>query len=147
MISLQRSMHSSQMYTPGPAISFLTCRWDLPQKLQRSCSFESVGRAKIPPSLSAQGTSLAVRDHLVDQVVVLCFLSGHEVVALGVARDLFQLLAGVLGQDLVQPAAHVDDLLCMDLDVRRLPLEARGDLMDKNLRVGKRKALALGAAC
>ena len=41
MISLQRSMHSSQMYTPGPAISFLTCRWDLPQKLQRSCSLES----------------------------------------------------------------------------------------------------------
>src|SRR3954471_15030061 len=45
MISLQRSMHSSQMYTPGPAMSFLTCRCDLPQKLQRSCSFESVGRA------------------------------------------------------------------------------------------------------
>src|SRR4051812_44221151 len=26
-------------------MSFLTCRCDLPQKLQRSCSFESVGRA------------------------------------------------------------------------------------------------------
>ena len=36
MISLQRSMHSSQMYTPGPAMSFLTCRCDLPQKLQSS---------------------------------------------------------------------------------------------------------------
>src|ERR1700728_5341506 len=45
MISLQRSMHSSQMYTPGPAISFLTCRCDLPQKLHRSCSLESVGLA------------------------------------------------------------------------------------------------------
>src|SRR3954451_441294 len=54
MISLQRSMHSSQMYTPGPAMSFLTCRCDLPQKLQRSCSLESVGRAKsslLPGSL------------------------------------------------------------------------------------------------
>src|SRR3954447_23152872 len=51
MISLQRSMHSSQMYTPGPAISFLTCRCDFPQKEQRSCSFESVGRATLdlPP--------------------------------------------------------------------------------------------------
>ena len=48
MISLQRSMHSSQMYTPGPAISFLTCRWDLPQKLQRSCSLESVGPCHVP---------------------------------------------------------------------------------------------------
>src|SRR5436190_10468998 len=124
MISLHRSMHSSQMYTPGPAISFLTCRWDLPQKLQRSCSFESVGRAKIPPYSAAQGTSLAVRDHLVDQVVFLCLFGGHEVVALCIARDLFQILVRVLGQDLVQPAAHVDDLLRVDLDVRRLPLEA-----------------------
>src|SRR6266540_180769 len=32
MISLHRSMHSSQMYTPGPAMSFLTCFCDLPQK-------------------------------------------------------------------------------------------------------------------
>src|SRR6185295_8463950 len=32
MISLQRSMHSSQIYTPGPAMSFLTCFWDFPQK-------------------------------------------------------------------------------------------------------------------
>src|SRR2546423_3174460 len=32
-------------------MSFLTWRWDLPQKLQRSCSFESVGRATpVPPS-------------------------------------------------------------------------------------------------
>ena len=47
MISLHRSMHSSQMYTPGPAISFLTWRWDLPQKLHSSCSLESVGRAML----------------------------------------------------------------------------------------------------
>ncbi len=45
MISLQRSMHSSQIYTPGPAISFFTCLWDLPQKLHSNCSLESVGRA------------------------------------------------------------------------------------------------------
>ena len=31
MISLHRSMHSSQMYTPGPAISLRTCFCDLPQ--------------------------------------------------------------------------------------------------------------------
>ena len=32
MISLHRSMHSSQMYTPGPAMSFFTCFWLFPQK-------------------------------------------------------------------------------------------------------------------
>ena len=38
MISLHRSIHSSQIYTPGPAMSFLTWRWLLPQKLHSSCS-------------------------------------------------------------------------------------------------------------
>src|SRR5664280_107699 len=33
MMSLHSSMHSSQMYTPGPAINFLTCFCDFPQKL------------------------------------------------------------------------------------------------------------------
>src|SRR3954467_7460255 len=35
MISWQRLMHSSQMYTPWPAISFRTCSWLLPQNEQR----------------------------------------------------------------------------------------------------------------
>jgi len=34
MMSLHSSMHSSQMKTDGPAISFLTSCWLLPQKEQ-----------------------------------------------------------------------------------------------------------------
>src|SRR5215469_11305795 len=45
MISLQRSMHSSQMYTPGPAMSFLTCFWLLPQNEHFSRSPPSPMRA------------------------------------------------------------------------------------------------------
>src|SRR5215471_5667631 len=45
MISLQRSMHSSQMYTPGPAMSFLTCFWLFPQKEHFSRSPVSPTRA------------------------------------------------------------------------------------------------------
>src|SRR3954447_25621815 len=95
MISLQRSMHSSQMYTPGPAISFLTCRWDFPQKEQRSCSFESVGRA-IGCSPRSSG-ALVVRDHAVDDAVRLGLFRGHEVVALGVLANVRHILAGVAG--------------------------------------------------
>src|SRR5579864_7220774 len=90
MISLQRSMHSSQMYTPGPAISFLTCRWDLPQKLHRSCSLESVGLAM--PSV--------LGDDAVDNSVLLGLLGAHEVVPLGVFAHVVELFAGVLGDDL-----------------------------------------------
>src|SRR3979411_883706 len=50
MISLQRSMHSSQMYTPGPAISFLTCFWLFPQK-------EHLSRSPVSPT-RATGVSL-----------------------------------------------------------------------------------------
>src|ERR1700730_8214376 len=92
MISWQRSMHSSQMYTPGPAISFLTCRWDLPQKLHSSCSLESVGLAIafLPPAARRlpSESELVLRDHPVDDAVLLGLLGAHEVVALGVVAYL-----------------------------------------------------------
>src|ERR1700742_1177047 len=114
MISLQRSMHSSQMYPPGPAISFLTCRCDFPQKEQRSCSFESVGRA----------IQLVLSNHPVDDAVLLRFFGRHEVVAFGIGPNLLHVLARVLGDDLIQAAAKFDDFARVDLDVRRLTLKA-----------------------
>src|SRR4051794_6217121 len=159
MISLQRSMHSSQMYTPGPAINFFTWRWDFPQKLQRSCSFESVGLATLlslgarVAHLKIRGESqspfwthcfrpagrpeLVLRDHAVDDLVLSCLIRAHEVIALGVLRDLLEVLLGVLGEDLVEAPAHVDDLLRVDLDVGGLSLEGRTHLVDQDLRVGQ----------
>src|SRR5205823_13600372 len=104
MISLHRSMHSSQMYTPGPAISFLTCRWDLPQKLHSSCSFESVGLAisRPRPVRSPRPSSvLVLGDHAVDDAVFLGLLGAHEVVAVGVLAHRVQLAVRVLGDDLI----------------------------------------------
>jgi hypothetical protein len=40
MMSLQSPMHSSQMYTVGPAMSFFTSFCDLPQKEQLRLPFE-----------------------------------------------------------------------------------------------------------
>src|SRR5262249_10260073 len=45
MISSQRSTHSSQMYTPGPRMSFLTCFWLFPQNEHLSKSPPSPTRA------------------------------------------------------------------------------------------------------
>ena len=42
MISWHRLMHSSQMYTPWPAMSLRTCSWLLPQKEQRYGTFDLV---------------------------------------------------------------------------------------------------------
>src|SRR3954453_16648171 len=131
MISLQRSMHSSQMYTPGPGISFFTCRWLLPQKLHSSCSLVSVGRAirwLIPRAawLLGEGRgvpdggrglrwpwsqpSLMLRDHSIDDAVFGSLFGAHEVIALGVARNLLERLPGVVGDDLVEALADVEDL-------------------------------------
>src|SRR5207247_10229219 len=104
MISLHRSMHSSQMYTPGPAISFLTCRWDLPQKLHRSCSLESVGLAISRPRLvycRPERARLVLGDHSIDDAVRLRLLGAHEVVAVGVFAHRVQVLVRVLGDDLL----------------------------------------------
>src|SRR5438105_6146249 len=63
MISLQRSMHSSQMYTPGPAISFLTCFWLFPQKEHFSRSPPSPMRAmNAAPVPSGTPVRCACRD-------------------------------------------------------------------------------------
>jgi len=87
-----------------------------------------------------------VLDDAVDEVVLLGLLGAHEVVPVGVVGDLLEGLFGVLGEDLVEAAADVDDLLGVDLDVGRLAFEARGHLVNEDLRVGQRHALAGGAS-
>src|ERR1700712_5051874 len=111
-------------------MSFLTWRWDLPQKEQRSCSLESVGRA--------MGSVLV--DHPVNDAVGLRLVAAQEVIALGIGPNLLVRLLRVLGDDLVQSSADVDDLFSVDLDIGRLALETARDLVDEDLRVGQRHA-------
>ena len=60
--------------------------------------------------------------------------------------DLLDALAGVLGQDPVEPVAGLEHFLGMDLHVRRLALKAAQRLVDHDARMRQREALALGAA-
>src|SRR3954463_1968956 len=100
-------------------MSFLTCRWLLPQKLQRSCSLPSLARATTSPFTRKVRFPLGpVDDHVVDDAVVLRFLCRHEVVAIHVARDLLEVLTGVVGHDLLEAPLERDRLAGMDLDVR-----------------------------
>src|SRR5688500_15730641 len=108
MISLHRSMHSSQMYTPGPAMSFLTCFWLFPQNEHLSRSPPSPNFAMSLGPLARRRDLLEVPavDHLVDDPVLLGLLGAHDVVAVGVLGDPLDVLPGVLGQELVQQLAH-----------------------------------------
>ena len=54
MISLHNSTHSSQMYTPGPAMSCWTCFWLLPQN-------EHLSRSALSPILAIASSSPRMR--------------------------------------------------------------------------------------
>src|SRR5438067_3138553 len=121
MISLHRSMHSSQMYTPGPAISFFTCFWLFPQKEHFSRSPPSPNLATDPPPDPIPAASahpggrghrgeLPVRQHFVDDAILPALLGAHDEVPVGVLPDPLERLAGVVGQDLLEEVAHPDDL-------------------------------------
>src|SRR3954465_8748368 len=98
-------------------MSFLTCRCDFPQKLQRSCSFPSLARAipspftpnwpkrLVPNALSRclrPGRGIPMGDHGVDDPVIDGFCRAQEEVPFHVARNLLLGLPGVLGVDLLQ---------------------------------------------
>src|SRR6476661_328083 len=55
--------------------------------------------------------SRALCDHLVDEPIVLGLVGRQEVIALGVALDSLQRLAGPLGEDLVERRARLEDLV------------------------------------
>src|SRR5438874_5729982 len=58
VMSLQSSMHSSQMNTDGPAMSFLTSCWLLPQKEQyRSLSPDALSAIHLPLETPWRGAS------------------------------------------------------------------------------------------
>src|SRR5215470_12401988 len=105
MISLQRSMHSSQMYTPGPAMSFLTCFWLFPQNEHFSRSPPSPMRATQHPFPRGRdetsrlrrpylGAALKGRQNIIHDSVLFGLLRVEEPVPLDVPADLVGLAAG-----------------------------------------------------
>src|SRR3954471_15936745 len=110
-------------------MSFFTCRWLLPQKLQRSCSFPSLARAIDSPSTSIARVRLgrspvAVCNDHVDDAVILCLLRGPEVVAMAVPPDVLAIVARGVGDDLLEAGLRVQPVAGADLDVRPLPAHA-----------------------
>src|SRR5207237_1435980 len=84
-------------------------------------------------SLRRSRVASAVRNHAVDDPVRQGLLGAHVVVALEVARDLRERLAGVLGDDLLERPPEREHLTRLDLDVARLSLETAGDLVEQDL--------------
>ena len=84
---------------------------------------------------------------MVNQAVGGGFFGGHEVVAVGVAFDFFQRLAGVFGEQFVQRRLHFQQFARVDFDVGCLAAEAAADqgLVDHDAAVGQGEAFAFRA--
>src|SRR6476620_8927259 len=135
-ISLQSVMHSLQMKTDGPEMNFRTESFDFPQNEQRRClSLDmeprrdggegGVGERWTPaPEASSLFLPVRVRNQVlprgedaVDEAVRIGLLGAHEPVAVHVALDRLDRLAGMLGVQRVHLAAEIEDLPRLDLDV------------------------------
>ena len=85
-------------------------------------------------------------EDFVDEAVVLGGVGVHEEVAVSVADDVLDGLAGVLGEDLADQLVLAEDLAGVDLDIGGLAADAADDgLVDVDGAVGQGVALALGA--
>src|ERR1700758_5540839 len=102
------------------------------------CPLPELPRSAYPaPKVSPS----VLRDDAVDDSVLLGLLGAHEVITFGISPNFLKALTGVVGDDLIETPAHVDDLARVDLDVGRPSLEGRGHLVDEDLGVGERHPL------
>ena len=88
------------------------------------------------PTVTTSELAVTGRVPGIDQAVVHGLVGLEEAVALHVGVHLLHRLTGVVGVDLVDPVADVEDLASVDLDVGRLALEAGGRLVNQDAAVG-----------
>src|SRR3954468_23810289 len=130
-------------------MSFLTCFWDLPQKLHFTRSLDSPNLATGTPAPLRHARGLrdlgqvAGAQHLVDHSVVLGLVCAHDEIPIRVALDLVDRLTGVQGKHLVDEISHPEDLLGLQLDVARLASGTTIRLMQEDPGMRQGEALAL----
>src|ERR1700678_318382 len=85
-------------------------------------------------------------DDFVNDAIFFGLMSDHDEIALNIAFDPVEALAGVLGDQRIGNFANAQNLTGMNIDVRGLPTQStHGGLVDEDTRVGQSKPLALGA--
>ena len=75
-------------------------------------------------------------DDVADEVVVFGFFWSHPEVAVSILVDFFEGLVGLVGEDLVESFAHLDDLLGFDSDIGGLTTDTTKGLVEHEACVG-----------
>src|SRR5216684_6017900 len=109
-------------------------------------------RCSIPCATATSGTEAALvfpgwpgLHDLVNEAELLCLVRRQKPVALDRVDDRLERLAGVFDVDFVESRAQPQDLTRLDLDVGGLTLGPARGLVDHDVRIRQREALALGA--
>src|SRR3990170_4215752 len=150
MMSLQSSMHSSQIKTDGPAISLRTSCWLLPQKEQYSSFSLPICLTYVFSLMDPYYRTLlrgigSADQYFVHQTVRHRLLRGQEVVPVGILFNGLDFLTAMPGHDLVELVFQKQDFLGVDLDVGCLPLKAADRLVYHHARIRQTETLVLGA--
>ena len=58
----------------------------------------------------------AMRNNAVDNAVFESFLRGHEIIAVGIARNLLEGLSGGIRNDMIEFCAHGEDLFRLNIE-------------------------------
>src|SRR5919106_4207841 len=140
--SSKRSPTELRAYNPGVAGHGTRCVHACQANFSGACTRDLRAFRRLK-----QLARTAHGDDIVDEAVILGLLSGHEEITIGVTLDAFEVLARVFGHDRVQGLLDAEDLTRLDLDIRRLPLEAARWLMDHDTGVRQAITLALGTGC
>ena len=84
-------------------------------------------------------------DHGIDDAVFFGFVGGHEVVAVGILFYTGEILAGVLGENVIEAIFDTEDAFGADFDIAGLAFHAAHHLVDHNFGVGESEAFAFFA--
>ena len=84
--------------------------------------------------------------HLVHEAVGFGLFGSHEIVAVRVFLDLFYRAPAMLGDDAVDAVLELEHVAHADLDIAGRAFGPAQQLVDHDVRVGQRVALALGPA-
>src|SRR5712692_1688425 len=130
------------LIVPAPAAAAASAFHSATNRLERGVD----PVAPRPPPRTGTPRLFVLFNDLVDDAVVFRFLGRHDVVALDVALDFFELLAAVPGDQAVDDRAHSQDFASVDVDVRSLSGKpAHPRLVDQDAGVGQGEALLGGA--
>ena len=94
--------------------------------------------------MSVVGQVLPSLQNVIDQAIFHGITGIHEIIPFGVFLNALQRLRRVSGQNLIELSANLQDLPCVNVDIRSRPLETSQRLVEHDSRVRQAISFPVG---